>query len=105
MVFHFDHLFIDNGPGGKYDPIPVPLSKFKKVFGDWDDKLKGKGWGSFIAGKNNLIYKRSSVISPLWVKGPRAENYCGMYEEAEFLQRTMQNFTKKRLEVLGLPVM
>ena len=54
MVFHFDHLFIDNGPGGKYDPIPVPLSKFKKVFGNWDEKLKDKGWGSIFLGNHDF---------------------------------------------------
>ena len=41
-------MFIDNGPGGKYDPIDVALPKFKQVFTDWDEKLKGKGWGSIF---------------------------------------------------------
>ena len=25
MVFHFDHLTIDYGPEGKYDPVPMTL--------------------------------------------------------------------------------
>ena len=54
MIFHFDHMFIDNGPSGKYDPIDVPLSKFKKVFSDWDDKLKNKGWGSIFLGNHDF---------------------------------------------------
>jgi oligo-1,6-glucosidase len=54
MIFHFDHMFIDNGVGGKYDPINVPLSKFKKVFNDWDEKLKDKGWGSIFLGNHDF---------------------------------------------------
>ena len=54
MIFHFDHMFIDNGAGGKYDPIDVPLPKFKKVFNDWDEKLKGKGWGSIFLGNHDF---------------------------------------------------
>lgn len=54
MVFHFDHMFIDNGPGGKYDPTDVSLTKFKKIFSDWDTKLKGKGWGSIFLGNHDF---------------------------------------------------
>ena len=28
MIFHFDHLTIDFGKGGKYDPIPFDFIKF-----------------------------------------------------------------------------
>ncbi|WP_400076666.1 alpha-glucosidase [Winogradskyella sp. R77965] len=54
MIFHFDHMFIDNGLGGKYDPIDLSLPKFKKVFGDWDEKLKDKGWGSIFLGNHDF---------------------------------------------------
>ena len=54
MIFHFDHMFIDNGPGGKYDPIDVTLPQFKKVFNDWDSKLKDKGWGSIFLGNHDF---------------------------------------------------
>ncbi|MFP4845148.1 alpha-glucosidase [Winogradskyella sp. PE311] len=54
MIFHFDHMFIDNGPGGKYDPIEVSLPHFKKVFNDWDIKLKDKGWGSIFLGNHDF---------------------------------------------------
>lgn len=54
MVFHFDHMFIDNGVGGKYDPIDMSLPKFKKVFNDWDTKLKDKGWGSIFLGNHDF---------------------------------------------------
>jgi len=54
MVFHFDHLFIDCGEGGKYDPLPYGLPKFKKVFSDWDQALKNGGWGSIFLGNHDF---------------------------------------------------
>jgi oligo-1,6-glucosidase len=54
MVFHFGHMYIDNGPRGKYDPIPYDLVDMKKVFNDWDTKLKGKGWGSIFLGNHDF---------------------------------------------------
>lgn len=54
MVFHFDHMFMDNGVGGKYDPIEISLQKFKSVFNDWDAKLKNKGWGSIFLGNHDF---------------------------------------------------
>lgn len=54
MVFHFGHMYIDNGPGGKYDPIPYDLVDMKKVFNDWDEKLRGKGWGSIFLGNHDF---------------------------------------------------
>ena len=54
MVFHFGHMFQDMGPGGRFDPIPVSLLEFKNVFNDWDEKLKGKGWGSIFLGNHDF---------------------------------------------------
>ncbi|GAA0872869.1 oligo-1,6-glucosidase [Gangjinia marincola] len=54
MVFHFDHMFIDNGPLGKYDPVAVNLPRFKKVFSDWDKRLHPKGWGSIFLGNHDF---------------------------------------------------
>ena len=54
MVFHFDHMFLDFGEGGKFDPKPFDLVAFKEVFNQWDDKLKGKGWGSIFLGNHDF---------------------------------------------------
>ncbi len=43
-LYHFDHVNINYGPGGKYDPIPWKLSTFKKIFSDWDKAVGTKGW-------------------------------------------------------------
>ncbi|NNK86736.1 MAG: alpha-glucosidase [Flavobacteriaceae bacterium] len=54
MVFHFDHMFIDNGPGGKYDPIDLNFIRFKEVFSLWDKRLKKQGWGSIFLGNHDF---------------------------------------------------
>ena len=66
---------------------------------------RGKGWRNLAQGKNNLIYRRPSLLSPVWAIGVRAENYCGIYEEAEILRRTLNNFTPQRMHILNVPVM
>ena len=43
-LYHFDHVNINYGPGGKYDPVPWKLSTFKKIFQDWDVAVGDKGW-------------------------------------------------------------
>lgn len=54
MVFHFDHMFIDCGTGGKYDPVPIDFKTFKNVFNNWDKALKNKGWGSIFLGNHDF---------------------------------------------------
>ena len=54
MIFHFGHMFIDNGPGGKFDPVPYDLVEFKKVFSDYDECLKGGGWNSIFLGNHDF---------------------------------------------------
>lgn len=54
MVFHFDHMFIDCGIGGKYDPVPFDFKTFKMVFNQWDEALKNRGWGSIFLGNHDF---------------------------------------------------
>ncbi|HBK88068.1 MAG TPA: glucohydrolase [Cytophagales bacterium] len=54
MIFHFGHMFMDQGPGGRFDPIPWSLTDFKKVFQTWDDALRDKGWGSIFLGNHDF---------------------------------------------------
>lgn len=54
MVFHFDHMFIDCGVGGKYDPVPFAFQTFKRVFNQWDAALKNGGWGSIFLGNHDF---------------------------------------------------
>lgn len=47
-IFHFGHMFMDHGEGGKFDPIDLPLTNFKRVFQEWYDTLGDDGWNSIF---------------------------------------------------------
>jgi len=46
MVFQFEHMTVDHGDNGKWDPIPVDFIKLKNVLSKWQNQLFGKGWNS-----------------------------------------------------------
>ncbi len=48
MLYHFDHVTINYGPGGKYDPVDWKLSTFKQLFLDWDQAIEDKGWINIV---------------------------------------------------------
>lgn len=54
MVFHFDHLTIDFGPEGKYDPVPLDFIRFKEIFSQWDSALAQEGWNSIFLGNHDF---------------------------------------------------
>ncbi len=54
MIFHFGHMFMDQGPGGRFDPVPYTLTDFKKIFKTWDDAFEEKGWGSIFLGNHDF---------------------------------------------------
>jgi oligo-1,6-glucosidase len=54
MIFHFGHMFMDQGPGGRFDPILWSMKDFKIVFKTWDDAFLEKGWGSVFLGNHDF---------------------------------------------------
>ena len=46
MVFQFEHVDLDSGAGGKWDVVPLPLSRLKRTMQKWQDGLAGVGWNS-----------------------------------------------------------
>lgn len=44
MVFHFEHMFINQGKGGKFDIVDFQLTDLKRGFTVWDNALGQKGW-------------------------------------------------------------
>ncbi|MBX7126647.1 MAG: alpha-glucosidase [Cyclobacteriaceae bacterium] len=54
MIFHFGHMFMDQGPGGRFDPIPWTLSGFKQVFALWNKTFEHRGWGSVFLGNHDF---------------------------------------------------
>ncbi|PSR09024.1 MAG: glucohydrolase [Bacteroidetes bacterium] len=48
MIFHFGHMFLDWGPGGKFDLTTWDLRDFKRVFNEWYAALGETGWVSIF---------------------------------------------------------
>lgn len=46
MIFTFEHMDLDSGPGGKWDVKPWKLADLKAVMSKWQNDLEGKGWNS-----------------------------------------------------------
>ncbi len=46
MVFHFEHMDIDSGPGGKWDIKPWSLVELKQILSKWQTELENEGWNS-----------------------------------------------------------
>jgi oligo-1,6-glucosidase len=54
MIFHFDHMFIDHGEGGKFDPKPYDFVEFKRIFKRWDQVMTEGGWSSIFLGNHDF---------------------------------------------------
>ena len=46
MVFQFEHVGLDHGDGGKWDPRPLDLRELKQSFKRWQEGLADVGWNS-----------------------------------------------------------
>jgi oligo-1,6-glucosidase len=46
MVFQFEHVGLDHGPGGKFDTRPLRLRDLKASLGRWQAGLAAAGWNS-----------------------------------------------------------
>jgi len=46
MVFQFEHVGLDHGPGGKWDPQPLRLADLKASLGRWQAAMGDRGWNS-----------------------------------------------------------
>lgn len=46
MVFQFEHVDLDSGPGGKWDLKPLKLTDLKQNFTKWQTGLEEIGWNS-----------------------------------------------------------
>jgi oligo-1,6-glucosidase len=54
MIFHFGHMFLDQGPGGRFDRRPWTVPEFKDIFNTWNMALAEKGWGSVFLGNHDF---------------------------------------------------
>lgn len=57
---------------------------------------EGKEWSEFEKSGKNILYKNSSLMSPVMSSGPMAENFCGLFPESEMLKRIISRPLKKK---------
>jgi hypothetical protein len=50
---------------------------------------EGKEWAEFEKSGKNVLYKNSSLMSPVFATGPMSENFCGLFDESEMLKRVI----------------
>lgn len=53
MVFTFEHVDLDSGPGGKWDVQPLRLVDLKATMQRWQDGLADVGWNSLYWGNHD----------------------------------------------------
>lgn len=55
MVFQFEHIVLDQQPGGeKWDLAPLSLLQLKQVIRRWQKELEGTGWNSLFFENHDL---------------------------------------------------
>lgn len=60
---------------------------------------QGKAWFDFEKSGANVSMKRSKSTNLILASGSRAENFCGMYEEDEILERMLSGSKQQGLEL------
>jgi oligo-1,6-glucosidase len=53
MVFQFEHVDLDSGPGGKWDVVPMTVLDLKESLGRWQVGLADVGWNSLYLGNHD----------------------------------------------------
>ncbi|MEE1938943.1 alpha-glucosidase [Streptomyces sp. TRM 70361] len=53
MVFTFEHVGLDHGPGGKFEPRPLRLPELKATMARWQEGLGEVGWNSLYWGNHD----------------------------------------------------
>ncbi|HTH57208.1 MAG TPA: alpha-glucosidase [Cyclobacteriaceae bacterium] len=54
MIFHFGHMFLDQGSGGRFDPRKWSVEEFKRIFEEWDRAFAKQGWGAVFLGNHDF---------------------------------------------------
>ena len=60
---------------------------------------QGRDWANFEKTGKKVLYRRDSLLSPVFADGNTAENFCGIYNESELGQRV---FWSPRVEKLKI---
>jgi oligo-1,6-glucosidase len=53
MVFQFEHVGLDHGPAGKFDPAPLDRMALRRCLNRWQAGLADAGWNSLYWGNHD----------------------------------------------------
>lgn len=59
---------------------------------------QGKEWEQFDLKGKNVVFKKESLLSPVFAYGAGAENFCGLMEESEVFKRILWTPDQSQLE-------
>jgi hypothetical protein len=65
---------------------------------DYDFPAQGKEWMDFDKNGLHARPRAPSLASPVFASGPRAENFCGMYESSQIFERILSSPKQQGLE-------
>ena len=60
---------------------------------------KGKEWSEYEKKGSGFVAEKSDLMSSVFVNGARAENFCGIYEQAEIMPRIFSGAKQQGLEL------
>ena len=59
----------------------------------------GKNWSEFDKKGAGVVLRSSGLVSPIYATGARSENFCGLFEEAQVLERVMLSPKKQGIQL------
>lgn len=75
----------------------VLLTTGEARYVDFPDQ--GKNWYEFEKDNKNVQVKRTKLMNTVMASGARAENFCGIYEEAQVFERILSGPKQQGLEL------
>lgn len=93
MIFTFEHVMVDHGPRGKYDPVPFDPARLRSVLYTWQREVAREGWNSLYLsnhdqprhvsryGNDQTYWAESAKLWALVLHGLRGTPYVYQGEE------------------------
>ena len=66
---------------------------------DIDFPKQGEQWEKYITNGNFINTEESELVSDIMATGARSENFCGMYNQSEILNRIFSGAKQQGLEL------
>lgn len=64
-----------------------------------DFPAAGKSWSEFDKKGTGIVLRNSGLVSSIYATGARSENFCGLFEEAQVLERIMLSPKKQGIQL------